>query len=85
MKKIINKIIILLISVYQHTLSRDHGWLKILSPHGACRFYPTCSEYTRQAVIRFGVLKGLYLGFKRIFKCHPFSIGGYDPLPDKNN
>jgi len=85
MKRKIKKIVILLISVYQHTISPDHSWLKSILPHGACRFYPTCSEYTRQAVIRFGVIKGLYLGFKRVFRCHPFTMGGYDPIPDKKN
>ncbi len=46
-----------------------------------CRFTPTCSEYTRQAVLKYGVLKGLYLGGKRILKCHPLNEGGYDPVP----
>ena len=45
-----------------------------------CRFYPTCSEYTKQAVEKYGALKGLYLGLIRILKCHPFHKGGYDPL-----
>jgi len=45
-----------------------------------CRFTPTCSEYTYQAVEKYGVLKGLFLGLKRIIRCHPFSKGGYDPL-----
>lgn len=45
-----------------------------------CRFYPTCSEYTRQAIVKYGAFKGIWLGAKRIVKCHPFNEGGYDPL-----
>lgn len=45
-----------------------------------CKFYPTCSEYTRQAIEKYGVVKGVWLGAKRILKCNPFSKGGYDPL-----
>jgi len=45
-----------------------------------CRFTPTCSEYTYQAVEKYGVFKGLFLGLKRIIRCHPLSKGGYDPL-----
>lgn len=47
----------------------------------SCRFYPTCSEYSFQAIRHYGVLRGLYLGGKRLAKCHPFHPGGYDPLP----
>lgn len=46
----------------------------------SCRFYPTCSEYVVQAVEKYGVLKGLFMGIKRVLKCHPFHPGGYDPL-----
>ncbi len=46
-----------------------------------CRFYPTCSQYTLEAVEGYGVLKGLWMGFKRVLKCHPFHPGGYDPVP----
>lgn len=46
-----------------------------------CRFYPTCSEYTKQAIEHYGLVKGGILGIKRICKCHPLNEGGYDPLP----
>lgn len=45
-----------------------------------CRFYPSCSEYTKQAIEKYGVAKGSWLGIKRIAKCHPFSEGGVDNL-----
>lgn len=45
-----------------------------------CRFYPTCSEYSRQAITKYGAVKGTYLSVKRLLKCHPFHKGGYDPL-----
>jgi hypothetical protein len=45
-----------------------------------CKFEPTCSEYTKQAIEKYGVLKGSTLGFLRILRCNPFSKGGYDPL-----
>jgi putative membrane protein insertion efficiency factor len=58
------------------------GYQKIISPlfPPTCRFYPSCSAYFIQAVEKYGVLKGSYLGIKRILKCHPFHPGGYDPL-----
>ncbi len=58
---------------------------KVISPikPRTCRFYPTCSKYTYQAIEKFGLMKGLYYGMKRIFRCHPFSKGGYDPIPEK--
>jgi putative membrane protein insertion efficiency factor len=45
-----------------------------------CRFSPTCSDYTYQAVEKYGVIKGLYVGIKRIARCHPWDKGGFDPL-----
>ena len=55
----------------------------ILSPllPAACRYQPTCSEYAREAVERYGALRGTILAARRLSKCHPFREGGYDPVP----
>lgn len=57
---------------------------KFLSPIMGkdCRYYPTCSTYTLEAVKKFGALKGSLLGGYRILRCNPFSKGGFDPVPD---
>lgn len=69
------KIFILLIKLYKKTLS------PVLSQNGVhCKYYPTCSEYTIQAINKYGVIKGCFLGIIRILKCNPLSKGGYDPL-----
>ena len=48
----------------------------------SCRFYPSCSSYTLEAVERFGVVRGGWLSFKRIVRCHPWTDSDYDPVPD---
>lgn len=48
---------------------------------GGCRFQPTCSVYTHQALQKHGIWTGTWLAIKRIMRCHPFSKGGYDPIP----
>ncbi len=68
----LKKIILGLIKIYQKTISPDHGWLPILRVLGQCRHYPTCSQYTYQAVEKYGSFKGLWLGIKRIVTCHPW-------------
>jgi putative membrane protein insertion efficiency factor len=49
----------------------------------ACRFYPTCSEYAHEAILRYGPIKGSILAVRRILKCHPFNAGGIDPVPER--
>jgi len=73
MSKLINLIFILPIKVYQILLS------PLIGP--SCRFNPTCSHYAIQAITKYGALKGLYLGLKRIIRCHPWGESGNDPVP----
>ena len=68
------KIAIILIKFYQNFIS------KYLLPGRRCRFYPTCSQYTLEAIEKYGFLKGGFMGFKRILRCNPFNPGGYDPV-----
>jgi hypothetical protein len=55
-------------------------WISRFLP-SSCRFYPSCSEYTFQAIEKYGVLKGGWMGVRRISRCHPFHPGGFDPVP----
>ncbi len=69
------KIFIFLIVFYQKHIS---CWLE--QKNIRCKYYPTCSEYAKQAIEKYGTIKGGFLSVKRILKCNPFSKGGYDPL-----
>ena len=67
---------ILMIKTYQAVLSPLLGQ--------RCRFYPSCSQYTLEAIEEWGLIKGVYLGAKRLSKCHPLHEGGIDPVPRKS-
>lgn len=67
------RFVLLLIRFYQHWISPLLG--------SNCRFYPTCSHYTYEAIERYGVRKGGILGLRRIARCHPWNPGGFDPVP----
>ena len=71
-KNICTKCVINLINIYKYLISPLLG--------NNCRFLPTCSEYTKESIIKFGLVKGVWLGLKRIVKCHPWGKGGHDPI-----
>ncbi len=71
---------IILINIYQKTISPDHGMISGLYPQGFCRYHPTCSQYTKEAIQCHGLFKGLALGVWRVLRCNPWSKGGYDPV-----
>lgn len=73
LNKLIGSILLLLIKVYQVTLSPFLG--------NSCRYTPSCSSYTAEAIQKHGALKGGWLGIKRILSCHPWGGSGYDPVP----
>ncbi len=66
-------VLALLISLYQVLIS------PLLGPK--CRFYPSCSQYAKEALLKHGFLKGMGLSTRRLLRCHPFHPGGYDPVP----
>ncbi len=67
------RLVLWLIKAYQWTLSPLLG--------SACRFYPSCSHYTYEAVERYGLMRGGWMGLKRLLRCNPWFEGGYDPVP----
>ena len=69
------KILLFLLRIYKKFISPIFKSIGI-----ECKYYPTCSEYMRQAIEKYGAFKGTYLGIKRLIRCNPFSKGGYDPL-----
>ena len=70
------KILLNLINIYQ----------RIPGPwHNHCRYYPTCSNYAKEAIEEYGSLKGSIMSIKRILRCNPFGVKGYDPVPKKES
>lgn len=72
-EKVMRKIFVLFIKGYQYLISPFLG--------NNCRYYPSCSEYSQQAIIHHGIFRGLWLSIKRISRCHPWHEGGIDPVP----
>jgi uncharacterized protein len=69
----VRKTVLAVLKIYKHYISR---WLP-----RACRFEPTCSVYVYQAIQKKGLVRGIFLGAKRLLRCHPFCNGGFDPVP----
>jgi putative membrane protein insertion efficiency factor len=68
----VKDLILFLITLYQKFSAMG-------TPH--CRFYPSCSHYTYEAIERYGAMKGTWMGILRLCRCHPFHAGGHDPVP----
>ncbi|MCD5417151.1 membrane protein insertion efficiency factor YidD [Candidatus Bipolaricaulota bacterium] len=69
----VRRFAILLITLYQRVISPAFP--------GSCRFHPSCSQYAKEAIIKYGLLRGVIISTRRILRCHPFNRGGCDPLP----
>jgi putative membrane protein insertion efficiency factor len=75
-----NKLFIFIINLYQKTLSPDHGIIKRFFPNGYCQYYPSCSQYSKEAFAQYSFLKALTKSIFRIVRCNPWSNGGLDPI-----
>jgi putative membrane protein insertion efficiency factor len=75
-----------MVTLRQILLWTIRGYQLAISPMlgPRCRFYPSCSCYAHTAIERFGAWRGFWLGVRRLLRCHHFTDGGYDPVPDKS-
>ena len=76
----LKKLILKSIRFYQKWFSLDQGFLGNIFHLKVCRFQPYCSEYSYQAIEKYGIIKGSFMGIYRILRCNPFSKGGLDPV-----
>jgi putative membrane protein insertion efficiency factor len=67
------RVVLFLLRIYKKTLSPLLGT--------NCRYYPTCADYMHQSIEKYGTGRGVFLGLKRLLRCHPFHVGGLDPVP----
>ncbi len=74
------QILIKLILIYQKLFSFDHSFWARPDKFRVCIYEPSCSEYTKQAIEKYGSLKGIWMGSLRVLRCNPFAKGGYDPV-----
>jgi uncharacterized protein len=72
------RIFIFIINLYQKTFSPDHGWLRGLYPGGYCKYSPSCSQYAKDAIMKYGIVRGAGKGIYRVIRCNPWSKGGID-------
>ncbi len=70
---ILRKVIASLITLYQKSLSPDHGYLKMFYPYGFCRHSPTCSEFAKEAILTQGIVRGTLQSLKRFLQCNPWT------------
>lgn len=69
------RFVLVLLELYKILISPFFG--------NCCRFYPSCSNYAKESIEEYGVMKGFYLAMRRLLRCHPLHPGGYDPVPNK--
>lgn len=82
-KSFAQQILLSTIYLYQKTISPDHGLFSARFPYGFCRHYPSCSNYSKSAILKFGVLRGIKLTILRLVSCHPWAEPKVDLIPNK--
>ncbi|MEK7636564.1 MAG: membrane protein insertion efficiency factor YidD [Patescibacteria group bacterium] len=81
--QILKKTSLFFLRAYQYIFSPDHNRIGMRSIYFGCRYVPSCSEYADTAIRQHGLFNGIIVSLKRIARCHPFTEGGYDPVPPR--